>query len=133
NRGPAGMVEYNLIKEPGFFGWPLCHGDNRPYWDVDYTTDPPTVGDSFDCDNPINDSVLNTGLTELPPVTPPLFTYGYQSSTVGAIPPGGGLAPIAGPFYDYDPDLESDTKWPEYYDGTAMFAEWSRNQMFNLI
>src|SRR5690606_24876764 len=51
NRGPAGMVEYNLIKEPGFFGWPLCHGDNRPYWDVDYTTDPPTVGDSFDCDN----------------------------------------------------------------------------------
>ena len=39
-RGPAGIVEYNLIKEPGNYGWPLCMGDNEPFRDVDYTTTP---------------------------------------------------------------------------------------------
>ena len=28
NRGPGGQVEFNLIKAPGNYGWPYCHGDN---------------------------------------------------------------------------------------------------------
>ena len=27
-RGPAGVIEWNRITKPGFFGWPLCVGDN---------------------------------------------------------------------------------------------------------
>ncbi|NEE03496.1 ThuA domain-containing protein [Phytoactinopolyspora halotolerans] len=134
NRGPAGMVEWNLIKEPGFYGWPLCIGPNEPYRDVDYTTNPVTVGDYFDCDNPINDSSRNTGLTELPAAQEPEMYYGYQTSSVPeVIPPGGGLAPMGGPFYDFDPDLESETKFPEYYDGKPFFYEWSKNKMYSLI
>ncbi|RIQ22252.1 DUF1349 domain-containing protein [Jiangella rhizosphaerae] len=133
NRGPAGMVEWNLIKEPGFYGWPLCIGPNEPYRDVDYTTNPVTVGDYFDCDNPVNDSVRNTGLTELPPAQEPAMWYGYQTSSVPAvIPAGGGLAPMGGPFYDFDPELESDTKFPEYYDGKPFFYEWAKNKMYSI-
>ena len=29
NRGPGGQVEFNLIKEPGNYGWPYCIGKQR--------------------------------------------------------------------------------------------------------
>ncbi|AYY14126.1 DUF1349 domain-containing protein [Actinobacteria bacterium YIM 96077] len=133
-RGPAGIVEWNLIKEPGNYGWPLCIGPNEPYRDVDYTTDPVTVGDYFDCDNPINDSTRNTGKTELPVAREADMYYGYQTSSIPeVIPPGGGLAPMGGPFYDFDPDLESETKFPEYFDGKPFFYEWSKNDVFSLL
>ncbi|MFC4627620.1 ThuA domain-containing protein [Promicromonospora alba] len=132
-RGPAGIAEWNLIKEPGFFGWPLCMGNNEPFRDVDYRTSPVTVGGFFDCSAPVNDSVRNTGLTELPPAQPADLWYGYQRSSVpGGINQGGGLAPMGGPFYDFDPELDSDTKFPEYYEGKAFFYEWARNQVFTV-
>ncbi|WP_459712919.1 ThuA domain-containing protein [Actinophytocola sp. KF-1] len=134
NRGPAGIVEWNLITEPGFYGWPLCMGDNEPFRDVDYRTNPVTVGAFFDCANPVNDSIRNTGLVNLPPAKPAQMWYGYQRSSVPeVIPAGGGLAPMGGPFYDYDPDLQSDTKFPSSYDGKAFFYEWSRNKMYSII
>ncbi|MCB7137993.1 ThuA domain-containing protein [Cellulosimicrobium marinum] len=133
NRGPAGIAEWNLVKEAGNFGWPLCMGNNEPFRDVDYRTSPVTVGDFFDCDAPVNDSILNTGLTELPPAQPADLWYGYQRSSVpGVINAGGGLAPMGGPFYQFDPELESDTKFPEYYDGKPFFYEWARNKMYSI-
>jgi glucose/arabinose dehydrogenase/type 1 glutamine amidotransferase/beta-xylosidase len=134
NRGPAGIVEWNIITEPGFYGWPLCMGNNEPFRDVDYRTNPVTVGPYFDCANPVNDSVKNTGLTQLPPAKPAKMWYGYQRSSVpSVIPQGGGLAPMGGPYYDYDPDLRSDTKFPASYDGKAFFYEWARNKMYSII
>jgi glucose/arabinose dehydrogenase len=44
DRGPAGIVEWNLIKSPGNYGWPLCMGNNEPFRDVEYRTSPVTVG-----------------------------------------------------------------------------------------
>ncbi|KRD47598.1 hypothetical protein ASE27_04745 [Oerskovia sp. Root918] len=133
NRGPAGIAEWNYIQEPGFFGWPLCMGKNEPFRDVDYRTNPVTVGAFFDCANPVNDSILNTGLTQLPPAQPADMYYGYQrTSAPGVINAGGGLAPMGGPFYSYDADLVSDTKFPEYYDGKPFFYEWARNKMYSI-
>ena len=132
-RGPAGIVEYNLIKTPGNYGWPLCMGDNEPFRDVDYTTSPVTVGPFFDCANPVNDSILNTGRTNLPPAQAPVMYYGYTKSSVPAvIPAGGGLAPMGGPFYDFDPALASDVKFPEYFDGKPFFYEWSKNRIYSM-
>lgn len=132
-RGPAGIAEWNYITEPGNYGWPMCMGANEPFRDVDYETNPVTVGDFFDCDTPVNDSPRNTGLTELPPVKPADMFYGYQRSSVpGAINQGGGLAPMGGPVYRYDAELESDTKFPEYYDGKPFFYEWARNRMYSI-
>ncbi len=59
--------------------------------------------------------------------------YGYTKSSVPAvIPAGGGLAPMGGPFYDYDPDLDSDVKFPEYFDGKPFFYEWSKNRIYSM-
>jgi cytochrome c len=131
-RGPAGIAEWNLIKSPGNYGWPLCMGNNEPFRDVDYTTDPVTVGDYFDCDQPINDSPRNTGLTELPEARPADLFYGYKRSSDGSIPQGRGLAPMGGPTYHFDPELVSDTKFPASYDGKPFFYEWARNKMYSL-
>ena len=132
-RGPAGIVEYNLIKAPGNYGWPLCMGDSEPFRDVDYKTSPVTVGPFFDCANPVNDSILNTGRTNLPPAQAPVMYYGYTKSSVPAvIPAGGGLAPMGGPFYDFDPALASDVKFPEYFDGKPFFFEWSKNRIYSM-
>src|SRR5699024_1399154 len=133
-RGPAGIAEWMLIEEPGYYGWPLCMGDNEPFRDVDYTTDPVTVGEFFDCENPVNDSAGNTGLTQLPAAVPADLWYGYQrASHPEIVPQGSGLAPMGGPFYQYDPELESDTKFPEYFDGQPFFFEWARNKMYSLL
>jgi cytochrome c len=134
DRGPAGIAEWNVVSEPGFYGWPLCMGNNEPFRDVDYRTSPVTVGASFDCNQPINDSVRNTGLTELPAAKAPKLWYGYKRSSVpSVIPQGGGLAPMGGPFYNFDPNLQSDTKFPASYDGSAFFYEWARNKMYSII
>ncbi|RIJ70805.1 DUF1349 domain-containing protein, partial [Nakamurella silvestris] len=134
-RGPAGIAEYNLIKTPGNYGWPLCMGNNEPFRDVNYGTTsagPVVVGDFFDCAAPKNNSPRNTGLVDLPAARPADMWYGYKRQSTGAITQGGGLAPMGGPFYQYDENLESDTKFPEFYDGKPFFYDWARNQMFSI-
>ena len=126
-RGPAGIVEQNVITEAGFYGWPYCIGPNIPYIDYDFATG--ESGEPFDCDHPVNDSPNNTGLRELPPAKEPLIWYGQgaQPPPFPEIPTGG--APMSGPVYEYDEDLDSDTKFPEYYDGKWFIHEYGRNWM----
>lgn len=64
-RGPPGIVEFNVVSEPGFHGWPYFTGSNIPYRDYDFETG--VASGSFDPENPVNDSPNNTGLEELPP------------------------------------------------------------------
>lgn len=125
DRGPEGMVEYNVIKEPGNFGWPFCHGDNQPY--APYNPDTGEVGAKFDCDNLTNPSPNNTGLTELPKVQKPDIWYGYGPSENFPELGQGGSGPMGGPVYNYDPDNPSETKFPEYFDGAGFLYEWTRN------
>ena len=47
-------------------------------------------------------------------------------------PAGGGLAPMGGPFYKYDADLESDTKFPPSYDGKAFYYDWAKNRVWTV-
>ena len=120
-RGPGGMVEFNLIKEPGNFGWPLCVGDNVPYIDYDFATG--TSGAAFDCAAPKNESPHNTGLVDLPPVQPAWIPYDNNSVPEFG---SGSESPMGGPVYHFDPNLESATKFPEYYDGKNFAYEWGR-------
>ncbi|MBR8740968.1 ThuA domain-containing protein [Nocardiopsis sp. MG754419] len=123
-RGPENTVTWHHITEASNIGWPYCIGNNSAYIDYDY--DGGTSGEPFDCDAPVNDSPRNTGLTELPPVTPAEIWYGYDESEEFPHLGTGGGAPMGGPAYHFDPELESDTKWPEYYDGVPLLYEWSR-------
>jgi cytochrome c len=120
-RGPGGTVEFNLIKEAGNFGWPLCVGDNQAYRDYDFATG--ESGPAFDCAAPKNESRHNTGLVDLPPAQPAWIPYdGASVPEFGT----GSESPMGGPTYHYDPELDSPTKFPEYYDGKNFAYEWGR-------
>jgi PKD repeat protein/type 1 glutamine amidotransferase len=128
DRGPENTVEWDIMNQPGFYGWPYCIGQNVPYNDYDFAT--ATSGAKFDCAHPVNNSPNNTGLTDLPAAIPATVDYHYAANP--AFPElGGGGAPMAGPVYRYDADLASDRKWPAYWDGKAMFAEWNQNKLYS--
>jgi cytochrome c len=127
-RGPENTVEWDILNQPGFYGWPYCVGANRPYLDFDFATG--TSGAAFDCAHPVNNSPNNTGLTELPPAIPATVYYHYAGDP--AFPElGGGGAPMAGPTYRFDPNLVSDRKWPAYWDGKAIFGEWNQSKLYS--
>src|ERR687896_1624013 len=132
-RGPRQYEELNIIKRAGNGGWPHCIGTPQnigglhAYRDFNFATG--QSGPFFDCANgPTNDSPINTGLTQLPPVDNlPTIWYPYANfSLFPEVGSGGGTA-MGGPVYRYDADLQSDTKWPEYFDGSEIFYEWSRS------
>ncbi|WCN83323.1 ThuA domain-containing protein [Micromonospora sp. LH3U1] len=125
NRGPEGLVELNVIKSAGNYGWPFCHGDNQPY--APFNPDTGVVGAKFNCNAPVNNSPNNTGLTSLRPVVAPNMWYGYGTSPTFPELGSGGSAPMGGPVYRYDASNPSATKFPPYYDGVHFFYEWSRS------
>ncbi|WP_324650821.1 ThuA domain-containing protein [Georgenia sp. H159] len=130
DRGPAAIVEWNALTEPGNYGWPLCVGDNEPYVEYDFATE--TSGDPYDCANgPTNNSPNNTGLTTLPPAVPATVWYQNNGQRSNAPEIGNGGAPMAGGVYVYDEALASDRKWPAYFDGKAAFAEWNTGKLFS--
>uniref|UniRef100_UPI00036780C9 RICIN domain-containing protein n=1 Tax=Catelliglobosispora koreensis TaxID=129052 RepID=UPI00036780C9 len=125
NRGPEGLVELNVIKQAGNFGWPFCHGNNQPY--APYNPDTGVVGAKFNCNAPVNDSPNNTGLRNLPPLVQPQIWYGYGASAEFPEMSTGGAGPMGGSVYRYNAASTSATKFPAYYNGTHFFFEWMRN------
>src|SRR5699024_10141694 len=131
-RGPMGLVEWQLTTEPMNSGWPYCIGPNEPYNEWNYETQEP--GEYYDCEaGPVNNSTWNTGLEQVQPVPAPQVYYGDNPGDQPELfDPlvewgGGGHAPMGGPIYRYDENLESDTKFPEFWDGKAFMAEFSQD------
>ncbi|RIJ77775.1 DUF1349 domain-containing protein, partial [Nakamurella silvestris] len=130
-RGPENTVEWNIVDTPGNYGWPFCIGNNQAYKRWNFAT--LTSGTAYECaTGPINDSPHNTGLTTLPPAIAADIYYHYSPGNDWP-EIGGGGAPMAGPMYRYDPNLNSDVKWPEYWDGKAFLAEWNKNTLFSVL
>lgn len=127
-RGPDGRVEWNIVDEPGFYGWPYCVGANTPYVDYDFASG--QSGQPFDCASPVNDSPNNTGISQLPAAVGAELWMGMSSTGVPEI--GGSGAPTASGVYRYDPDLASDRKWPAYWDGKAILGDWNNGRLFSI-
>jgi glucose/arabinose dehydrogenase/type 1 glutamine amidotransferase len=133
-RGPAGIVEWNHITEPGFFGWPFCTGDTstaNSYNRFTYPSGP--SGERYDCSQATipNESEFNTGLDDVPGPAEPADVWHKRT---GEHPPEFGLPTqgspqeaITGPIYRYDPDNPSETKWPAYYDGSWLILDRGQN------
>ena len=128
-RGPISYDEWNAAKEAGFFGWPYIAGPNAPYADFDFATG--KIGPFFDPAKPVNESVNNTGLKNLPPAKEALIWYSYDESKDFNYLGTGGKSPIAGPIYYSDlfkKNVNDTTRHlPSYYDGRFFIAEWMRN------
>ncbi|RIQ20495.1 DUF1080 domain-containing protein [Jiangella rhizosphaerae] len=146
-RGPWGFDQYMATSEAANFGYPFCIGNNYPYRPWDYATNQP-LGDFYDCQNgPVNDSPNNTGLDQLPPVKPATIYYprswagwpetwvGWPAQEINPIPEpflnmgSGAGGPMSGPVYRYDADLQSDTKFPEHYDGRWFLLDFHRGHV----
>ncbi|RKT79346.1 carbohydrate binding protein with CBM6 domain [Terracoccus luteus] len=135
NRGPLGYVEWQstAIDKPINGGWPYCTGDQFNYNEWNYETATPR--EFFDCaGGPTNNSRWNTGLTQLPPATPATLYYGDNNThqpwpELTDFSPSGGQGPMGGPVYHYDADNPSTTKFPQYWDKKAFFAEFSQDYL----
>jgi cytochrome c len=128
NRGPDGRVEWNIVDEPGFYGWPYCVGADTPYVDHDFAT-----GQSrgeFDCGDPVNDSPNNTGVDRLPPAIGAELWMGKAASDVPEI--GGSGAPTASGVYRFDPDADPTRRWPSYWDGKSILGDWNDGRLFSV-
>lgn len=119
-RGPRGYDEVNQARKAGFFGWPLFVGNNYPYRQYDFATG--KSGAPFDAAKPINNSKNNTGLTELPPVSPPFIYYPYAVSEEFPQLSSGGRNAMAGPIF-YNADNKA---MPTYYNGKLFIYDWMR-------
>lgn len=122
-RGPRGYDELNQARKAGFFGWPLFVGNNYPYREYNYATG--ATGAAFNPDKPINNSRNNTGIKELPAVSPAFIWYPYAASTDFPQVGTGGRNAMAGPVY-YTSMFPKETRLPDYYDGKLFIYDWIR-------
>jgi glucose/arabinose dehydrogenase/PKD repeat protein len=122
-RGPRGYDEFNQAKAAGFFGWPYCIADNKPYVHYDFTAK--TSGAKFDCAAPVNDSPNNTGAKALPPAQPSWLYYSYGSGQYPELGTVGGRTAVMGTVFRWAPG-GSINKLPRHYDGSKFIMEYSR-------
>jgi cytochrome c len=123
DRGPNGYDTINQIRQAAFLGWPYSRG-KKVYRDYDFEAASP--GAAFDPRQPINDSPNNTGLRELPPVSPPMIWYASRASEEFPLLGTGGRTACAGPVFHYDPKFETTDGFPEHYDRSLLIYDWQR-------
>ncbi len=78
----------------------------------------------------MNNSPNNTGITQLPAAIPATMWMGKSRSGVPEI--GGSGAPMTSGAYKFNADSTSDRKWPQYFDGKAVFADWNDSRLFSV-
>ncbi|MBV1854189.1 ThuA domain-containing protein [Catellatospora tritici] len=129
NRGPAAQVEISRITAPGFYGWPYCSSFGDAYNEWVFPSGP-SLGKYNCAGGPTNNSPNNTGITTLPALTPAWVPYnGGSPADMG----GGGMAPMGGPVYRYDPNNTSPVAFPAYYNGTYFHGEFGGRWIKNFV
>jgi len=123
-RAPQGYDELNQARKPGFFGWPYFVGPNAPYNIFDY--DSGDLGPPKDPKKPINNSVNNTVLKELPPVAPPFIYYPYSASPEFPLVGSGSRSSVGGPIYHRLDRPKAKRPWPAYYEGKWLATDLAR-------
>ncbi len=123
--GPRGYDEFNQAKGPGFFGWPYFLGDNYAYNEHDLATD--TYGPPFDTANPVNNSVNNTGLVELPKPVPAFIWYPYGPSEEFPMLGSAGRSATGGPVYRQADFTGAPRPFPAYYEGKWFIVDFMRD------
>ncbi len=123
-RGPMGHDEVNQARGPGFFGWPLFVGDNKAYYEYNFTTQ--QSAKPYDPAKPINNSPNNTGIQELPPAQPAFIYYPYRATPVFPLMNSGGRNAMAGPVFYQDDYPDNPRRYPKYYDEKLFTYDWMR-------
>jgi len=122
--GPRGYDELNQARKPGFFGWPYFVGPNAAFPFYDYVNG--EIKDKKDPQKPMNNSVNNTGLKELPPVPPPFIYYPYAVSEEFPLVGSGSRSAVGGPIYHRSNFPIAKRPWPAYYEGKWLATDLAR-------
>jgi cytochrome c len=122
--GPRGYDEFNQARKAGFFGWPYFVADNKAYADFDYETN--AVGAKFDTAHVINNSPNNTGLAELPAPEKAFIWYPYGNSEEFPLVGSSGRSATGGPVFRQADFMESEKRFPAYYEGKWFIVEFMR-------
>ncbi len=120
----TGMDEFNQARKPGNFGWPYFIGDNTGYPMYNYLTD--SVGAPQDPAHPVNKSVNNTGLTDLPPAQAAFISYPYGVSEKFPEVGTGSRCAVGGPIFRQANFKNAQRPFPSYYEGKWIAADLSR-------
>jgi cytochrome c len=129
--GPKGYDEFNQAKGPGFFGWPYFIANNLPYNHHDLATE--TYGAPFDVNNPVNESVNNTGLKELPtPVVPAFIYYPYGPSETFPLVGTAGRSATGGPVFRKADFAGAPRPFPSYFEGKWLIVEFMRGWIMSV-
>ena len=85
-----------------------------------------------DPNKPINTSVNNTGLRELPPAQPAFMSYPYGASEKFPEVGTGARSAVGGPIF-HRADFTSATRlFPDYYEGKWLTADLSRGWIMSV-
>lgn len=123
--GPAAEDEFGQARKAGNFGWPYFVGDNKAYWDFDFTT--MKSGEKFNPEKPINNSPNNTGLQVLPPAQKAFIWYPAADSKKFPLLGAGGRSAMAGAVYHKEFFQNAKRAFPDYYNNKLFIYEWMRD------
>jgi len=126
----TGQDELNQARKAGNFGWPYFIGNNSAYPIYDYTNN--TVHPPKDPNKPVNNSVNNTGLKELPPAQAPLIWYPYSVSEKFPLVGTGARCAVGGPIYHQDDFSNAKRPFPAYYEGKWLATDLSRGWIMSI-
>jgi cytochrome c len=122
--GPRGYDEFNQARKAGYFGWPYFIGDNQPYAKYDYVNN--TYGEKFDPAHPVNNSVNNTGLKDLPLPEKAFIWYPYGVSDTFPLLGSSGRSAVGGPVFHQDDFKDAKRPWSSYYENKWLITDFMR-------
>ena len=132
--GPKGYDEFNQAKGPGFFGWPYFIGNNRPYNSNDGFDEDGKLkyGAPFDVNKPVNNSVNNTGIKELPSPIPAFISYPYGPSEDFPLVGSAGRSATGGPVFRKSDFKNAPRPFPSYYEGKWLIIDFMRDWIMSV-
>jgi len=131
NGGPTPYDELNQARGPGFFGFPYFVGPNEAVRYRDYVNN--RLLPAKDPLKPINASVNNTGLRELPPAQPAFIAYSYDPSEKYPLVGSGAQSAVGGPIYHRtDFAANAPRPFPAYYEGKWLAADFERGWIMSI-
>ncbi|MRH99183.1 carbohydrate-binding protein [Kriegella sp. EG-1] len=111
--GPEGLDEMNLVKSAGNFGWPYFSGaDNDPYL-ISYAN--PNYYNNPNA--PVNNSIWNTGIKNLPSAQPAWLEFFHKSY-------------FAGTRYYHDGTLTDQQRLPVEFDEAFFYYDFNTSKIW---
>lgn len=117
SRGPGGYDEINKTAVPGNFGWPYFAGPNEAYNRYDFAS--ASSGAKYNPNNVRNESVNNTGATDLPDAEPAWITMSHRALMLGDV-------------YRWNPEVEDSYKLPSYFNGRLISWNFNNDALYEV-